>query len=118
MYETTLNCIASWMILWALLIPRALGQVSPVFPAARTGGNYMHNYYLPPPSTTPWYPAWSPNGEGIAFSMQGSIWKIRLVTTTAYELTAAATYDSSPAWSPDGQWHSRRRFPRHQSEDS
>ena len=104
MYKTALNCIATWMILWMLPIPRGMGQVPPAFPAAKTGGNYMHNYYLPPPSTTPWHPAWSPNGEEIAFSMQGSIWKIRLETTTAYELTAAATYDSSPAWSPDGQW--------------
>ena len=104
MYKMALNCVATWMVLWMLPIPRGFGQVSPAFPAAKTGGNYMHNYYLPPPSTTPCYPAWSPNGEEIAFSMQGSIWKIRLGTTTACELTAAATYDSSPAWSPDGRW--------------
>src|SRR5437667_8393797 len=94
MYKMALNCVATWMVLWMLPIPRGFGQVSPAFPAAKPGGNYMHNYYLPPPSTTPWYPAWSPNGEEIAFSMQGSIWKIRLGTTTACELTAAATYDS------------------------
>ena len=74
------------------------------YPAAKSGGNYMHNYYLPPPSSTPWRPAWSPDGEWIAFSMAGSLWKIRPGEDKAYELTANATYDSSPVWSPDGRW--------------
>ena len=34
------------------------------YPSARQGGNYMHNYYFPPaPSSTPWAPAWSPDGD-------------------------------------------------------
>ena len=41
-------------------------QTTP-YPAARHGGNYMYNYYLPPaPSTSPWAPAWSPDGKWIA----------------------------------------------------
>ena len=82
------------------------GQVPAVFPGAKfpSGTNYMHNFYLPPPSSTPFYPAWSPTGEEIAFSMHGSIWKIRVGDPRAHELTAGATYDSSPEWSPDGCW--------------
>ncbi len=38
------------------------------------------------------------------FSMSGSLWKIRVGETTAYELTHSAGYDSAPAWSPDGRW--------------
>ena len=72
------------------------------YPKARTGGNYMQNFYLPPAASTPWRPAFSPDGEWIAFSMSGSIWRIRIGETTAYELTAGATYDSSPVFSPDG----------------
>ena len=75
-----------------------------VYPTALTGGNYMHNYYVPPVASTPWRPCFSPDGEWIAFSMSGSIWKIHVDGGDAYELTANSTYDSSPAWSPDGRW--------------
>ena len=65
----------------------------------------MHNFYFPPsPSATPWAPDWSPDGEWIAVSMQGSIWKVDLNTGGAYELTYNEAYHSSPDWSPDGQW--------------
>ena len=41
-------------------LPR--GPRERMYPAARHGGNYMHNYYFPPaPSSTPWAPAWSPD---------------------------------------------------------
>lgn len=74
------------------------------YPAARTGGNYMHNYYLPAASSTPWRPAFSPDGREIVFAMSGSLWRMRLDDATAYELTANATYDSDPVYSPDGRW--------------
>lgn len=85
-----------------LLVNKASAQA---YPAARSGGNYMHNYYFPPaPSSTPWAPAWSPDGEWIAVAMQGSIWKVAPQTGIAYELTYNAAYHSSPDWSPDGNW--------------
>src|SRR5947209_2065074 len=65
---------------------------------------YMYSYYVPPATSTPWRPAWSPDGKNLAFSMAGSIWKIRVGDNTAHELTANRGYDSSPAWSPDGRW--------------
>ena len=49
------------------------------YPAARTGGKYMHNYYLPRAgSSTPWWPTWSPDGQWIAFAMHGSLWRMRI----------------------------------------
>ena len=58
------------------------------YPTARSGGNYMHNYYFPPaPSSTPWAPAWSPDGKWIAVAMGGSIWKVDPATGVAHELT-------------------------------
>ncbi len=73
-------------------------------PRSRYASGYMYSYYVPQSASTPWRPAWSPDGKEIAFAMAGSLWKIRVGDTVAYELTAGSTYDSSPAWSPDGKW--------------
>ena len=72
---------------------------------AGTGGNYMFNFYLPPQGTsTPWWPSWSPDGESLAFSMQGTIWQMRLDDGVAHEFVHRTEYLSSPEWSPDGKY--------------
>src|SRR4051794_16529393 len=75
------------------------------YPAVKFRSNYLSSYYLShAPTTTPWWPSWSPDGKWIAFSMYGSIWKVDVATNEAYELTHDKKLHSSPAWSPDGQW--------------
>ncbi|HEX5649726.1 MAG TPA: hypothetical protein VFX69_08730, partial [Steroidobacteraceae bacterium] len=77
---------------------------APAYPSARQGF-YMHNYYLAPaPSSTPWAPAWSPDGSVIAVAMSGSIWIVDPRSGSARELTYTRKYHSMPAWSPDGRW--------------
>ena len=96
--------VVAGSVLLALLFLNA-SAFAQVYPNARTGGNYMHNFYFPPAgSSTPWWPSWSPDGEWIAFAMDGSIWRIRPGETTAYEIVYAKEYLSSPEWSPDGNW--------------
>ena len=81
------------------------GQSGRTYPSARHGGNYMHNFYFPPaPSSTPWAPSWSPDGDSIAVAMSGSIWSVDPDTGIAEELTYKEKYHSSPDWSPDGNW--------------
>ena len=81
------------------------GQAGRTYPAARQGGNYMHNYYFPPaPSSTPWAPSWSPDGKTLAVAMSGSIWTIEPSSGIARELTYNRKYHSMPDWSPDGRW--------------
>ncbi|MBL8291496.1 MAG: PD40 domain-containing protein, partial [Bryobacterales bacterium] len=78
----------------------------------RFASGYMYSYYVPPSASTPWRPAWSPDGKDLVFGMSGSLWRIRVGDTTAYELTSNRTYDSSPSYSPDG------RFIAYTTEDS
>ncbi len=80
-------------------------QPTGAYAPARHGGNYMHNFYFPPsPSSTPWAPAWAPDGESIAVAMSGSIWRVDPATGFAEELTAGPGYHSMPTWSPDGRF--------------
>ncbi len=94
-------------LLWLGLLSATAAVSHPrePYPAARHGGNYMHNYYIPPaPGSTPWAPCWSPDGKWIAVAMSGSIWRVDPKTGEAEELTYNERYHSSPAWSPDGNW--------------
>ena len=75
------------------------------YPAARMGGNYMHNFYFPPAvNSAPWAPSWSPDGESLVVSMHGSIWSVDIETGLSLELVSGPKYYSSPAYSPDGRW--------------
>ncbi len=91
----------------AVLLAALLGcsLLAQRYPAAKHGGNYMHNYYFPPgPSSTPWGAAWSPDGKWVAVGLSGSIWKIEVASGRAYELTHDDRYHALPDWSPDGRW--------------
>jgi hypothetical protein len=79
------------------------------YPNAKTGGNYMHNYLLPPAaSSTPWWPTWSPDGKWVAFAMDGSLWRMQVTggrgDGAAEEILRDEDYLSSPEWSPDGRF--------------
>jgi len=98
--------IANTIIAAAALLAgvESVGQVIP-YPSVKQGGFYTHNYYFgPAPSSTPWAPAWSPDGSKLAVAMNGSIWIVDPKTGDARELTYSRKYHSMPAWSPDGRW--------------
>ena len=59
-------------------------------------------HMLPPVSTGPMSPTWSPDGRWIAFAMAGDIWRIPAEGGTAEQLTRGPWYHFEPDWSPDG----------------
>ena len=65
---------------------------------------YYREMYLPQLTTGPSSVAWSPDGKEVVYSMAGSLWRQRLDSGTARELTAGPGYDYQPDWSADGRW--------------
>ena len=71
--------------------------------AGGAGRMYMESYFPPPVTASPTYPAWSPDGEELAFAYQGRIWIVPVEGGTARQLTSGPGYHSQPSWSPDGR---------------
>ena len=99
--------IFRFLLFWGLFL--VLGSTAAQVPTAYhqilspAGQMYMESIYLPAVTTGPWAPAWSPDGQEIAFSLQGSLWKVPARGGEAVQITSGPHYDSEPAWSPDGR---------------
>jgi TolB protein len=65
---------------------------------------YYREMYLPQLTTGPGSVAWSPDSRALVYSMAGSLWKQKLDSTVAEQLTAGPGYDYQPDCSPDGRW--------------
>ena len=65
---------------------------------------YWRELYMPQLTSGPSSAAWSPKGDAVVYSMQGSLWLQRLGEETAYQLTAGPGYDYQPDWSPNGRY--------------
>ena len=60
--------------------------------------------YLPQATSGPGWVTWSPDGKEVIYSMQGSLWRQKLGSDEAWQLTSGGGYDYQPDWSPDGRW--------------
>jgi TolB protein len=65
---------------------------------------YYREMYLPQATSGPGSVAWSPDGLELVYSMQGSLWRQRVGSTEAIQLTEGPGYDYQPDWSPDGRY--------------
>jgi len=66
-------------------------------------GYYWREMYVPQVTSGPSAATWSPDGTELIYSMQGSLWRQRLGSGVAQQLTSGDGYDYQPDWSPDGK---------------
>jgi TolB protein len=65
---------------------------------------YYREMYLPQFTTGPSSVAWLPDSRTLVYSMAGSLWKQKLDSPDAEQLTAGPGYDYQPDCSRDGRW--------------
>src|SRR2546423_432536 len=65
---------------------------------------YFREMYLPQLTSGPSSVAWSPDSREVVYSMAGSLWRQKVDSSAAEQLTDGAGYDYQPDWSPDGRY--------------
>jgi TolB protein len=65
---------------------------------------YWREMYIPQLTTGPSSVAWLPDSESVVYSAAGSLWRQRLDSGVAEQLTAGPGYDYQPDISRDGHW--------------
>lgn len=63
----------------------------------------VREQYLPQLMSGPGSLTWSPDSQEIIYSMAGSLWRQRIDSPEAVQLTDGPGYDYQPDWSPDGR---------------
>ena len=87
----------------AVMLPCA-AQRKPVLPQIDLPhAYYFREMYLPQLTSGPSSVAWSPDSKEVAYSMAGSLWRQKIDSKTAQQLTDGPGYDYQPDWSPDGK---------------
>ena len=103
MSRVTVRAVAAGTIL-ALTATVAVAQREPVLKQIDLPHSYyFREMYLPQLTSGPSSVAFSPDGETLVYSMAGSLWKQRIGSDQADELTHGPGYDYQPDWSPDGR---------------
>ena len=65
---------------------------------------YFREMYLPQLTTGPSSAAWTPDGKAVVYSLGGSLWRQRIDSGLAQQLTSGPGYDYQPDVSHDGRW--------------
>jgi TolB protein len=88
-----------------VLTPAGEAQRKPVLPQIDLPHPYyFHEMYLPQLTSGPSSAAWSPDSKELVYSMAGSLWRQKIDSNTAQQLTDGPGYDYQPDWSPDGKY--------------
>jgi TolB protein len=64
---------------------------------------YYRELYLPQLTSGPSSLTWGPDSNELIYAMAGSLWRQKLDSQEAVQLTDGVGYDYQPDWSPDGK---------------
>jgi len=95
-----------WFVFCALVcaITPTMAQRRPVLPQIDEPHPYYYReLYLPQLTSGPSSLTWGPDSKELIYSMAGSLWRQKLASKEAVQLTDGAGYDYQPDWSPDGK---------------
>ncbi|HYL22674.1 MAG TPA: CehA/McbA family metallohydrolase, partial [Gemmatimonadales bacterium] len=103
----------SFVLVWAGVAAPATAQREPVLKqVAVPHAYYWREMYVPQVTSGPSAVTWSPDGTELIYSMQGSLWRQRVGSRVAVQLTGDEGYDYQPDWSPDGKFVVFARYAR------
>jgi TolB protein len=98
------RALVALLVASAVLPRAAAGQRAPVLQQIKVPHPYyFREMFIPQPTTGPSSVSWSPGGKELVYSMQGALWRQRLGSSEATQLTDGPGYDYQPDWSPDGR---------------
>jgi TolB protein len=91
-------------VLAAVLASPVGAQRRPVLPQIDEPHPYYYReLYLPQLTSGPSSLSWSPDSAELVYSMAGSLWRQKLDSNVAQQLTDDPGYDYQPDWSPNGK---------------
>jgi TolB protein len=97
------NIFSLTLLIFPLVLPCA-AQRKPVLPQIDLPHPYYYReMYLPQLTSGPSSVSWSPDSKEVVYSMAGSLWRQKIDSKTAQQLTDGPGYDYQPDWSPDGK---------------
>jgi TolB protein len=86
------------------MVSPACAQRRPVLPQIDEPHPYYYReLYLPQLTSGPSSLSWGPDSRELVYSMAGSLWRQKLDSKEAAQITDGAGYDYQPDWSPDGK---------------
>src|SRR6266850_1056342 len=93
-------------LMFLLLLPATLmAQREPVLKQIDLPHPYYYReMYLPQLTSGPSSVTWSPDSKEVIYSMAGSLWRQKIDSTEAVQLTDGPGYDYQPDWSHDGKY--------------
>jgi len=89
---------------WIFFCLPSAAQRKPVLPQIDEPHPYYYReLYLPQFTSGPSSLSWAPDSQELVYSMAGSLWRQKLNSTQAVQVTSGSGYDYQPDWSPDGK---------------